>query len=338
MIEIRNTPIISTIKDIVETVRMELHLHGVPLLKDIKPTNNNIMVTCPVHKNGQEKTPSCGISVVEVIRPHKRIPVGTVNCFKCGYIAELPEFISYCFGHDDEGSFGFKWITSNFVNLSVEKRKPIDLNMSRNQSSESKEEFISEEELEKYRTYHPYMFERCLTEKVIDYFDVGYDEDKDCLTFPVHDKDGNSIFFQRRSIKGKQFLNDVTTLKAENLYGYHQVLKNLSWIKEVYITESPIDALTLWTFRKAAVATMQAIPTVSQIKLLQNLPIRKFISGLDDDEAGWEGEKRLKKSLSNTKLLYDIRFPKSHDNDAKMDINKMVQNGYDLNELSLVLL
>jgi hypothetical protein len=312
------------VEDIIDILIIELRASGSYLLKDQKMTTGNLMLTCINHGGGTEKKPSMGILTHDVVRPSpsgpKKHKAGSVNCFTCGYVADLPEFISACFGHDDRGYFGQKWIASNFINLSIDNRRDIQLDMSRDGNAIEEAKPIDEGELDSYRFIHPYMYERKLTDRVIEYFDVGYDKKKHCLTFPVHDLRGAPIFFQRRSISGKQFLNDVTTLKGTVLYGMYHVYKNLSWIDELYITESIIDALTLWGHRKAAVATMQAIPTPTQLALLRKVPIRQLINAQDMDDAGDKGAKRIRDVLSDSKLVYRAEF------DGK-DINELDDYG-----------
>jgi DNA primase len=322
LIDVWGTPVVSDVETIIETARTVIRSQGSYLLKDMKRTGRNIMLTCINHANGQERHPSMGIVTEDVRRGDRIIKAGTANCFTCGYTADLPEFISHLFGYNDKGFFGFKWITENFVNLSIENRKDLDIDMSRNTRSDEQRPVIDESELDQYRYTHPYMYERCLTDKVIEYFDVGYDAKTDCLTFPVHDLDGSVRFIQRRSVKGKRFQNDITKLKSEMLYGLYQVYQNLSWIKEVAVTESIIDALTFWVHRIPAVATMQAIPTPTQIKLLKNLPVRTLIDALDKDEAGQKGSSKLKEHLGNSKLIYKAVWP----NQFK-DVNELEQNG-----------
>jgi DNA primase len=316
MIEIWGTPVIAEVGDILDLLILELRASGSHLLEDRKETNKNIMLTCIAHGDGSERKPSMGISTEDVVRGGKEYKAGIVNCFTCGYTADMPTFVSHCFGHNDAGYQGFKWITANFVNLSIENRRDLDLDMSRNTFSDAQNAGIEESELALYRFIHPYMYDRKLTDKVIDYFDVGYDREKDCLTFPVHHHEtGQAMFFQRRAIGRKQFLNDVTTLKGEMLYGLYQVYQNLSWIEEIYVVESPIDALTLWTRRKAGVATMQAIPTSHQIKLLKKLPVRAIVCAQDNDDAGDNGARRLKEELGNAKIVYRAMFSGKDIND-----------------------
>lgn len=57
--------------DILETLQHELHNNNVNLLSKITDTPNNVMLSCPYHKGGQEKKPSAGI--------HKK--TGEFHCF-----------------------------------------------------------------------------------------------------------------------------------------------------------------------------------------------------------------------------------------------------------------
>lgn len=66
----------SLIADIREYVKIKT---GILYLRTIKRTGNNIMVTCPFHKGGQERKPSCGIRIT----PDDFSSIGTVHCFTC---------------------------------------------------------------------------------------------------------------------------------------------------------------------------------------------------------------------------------------------------------------
>lgn len=321
--EVWGTPVLAEVEEIVDLARTELRMKGLDVLRDMKPMHNNIMVTCIAHGDGTEKKPSLGISTADVIRNKRRYPAGTCNCFTCGYTVDLPEFISNLYGHNDKGMFGYKWITENFVNLSIDKRKPLQLNMSREKSDEEIIKIIDEEVLKMYRFTHPYMFERKLNQKVIDYFDIGLDESAYAITFPVHDLYGNVRLIQRRSIVGKQFQNDEGAHRGEFVYGLYQVYKNLSWIKELYICESPIDALTCWVHRVPAVAIFGSRITATQVKLLRMLPVRRLISALDNDEAGNEGSEKLKKELGDTKMIWRLQYP-----EGKKDVNAMSEEQF----------
>jgi DNA primase len=256
----------------------------------------------------------------DITRDGKLHKAGTAHCFTCGYAADLPGFVSEVLGYNDAGMYGFKWITQNFVNLSIERRQPLKLDMSRGkkQSTVQESRDVSEEELDSYRYFHPYMFERKLTKEVIDYFDIGYDEEHNALTFPIHDhQTGKVMLIQRRTVVGKGFINDTSVSKGLFIYGLYQVYRNLDWIQRVFLCESPIDALTCWTHGEAAVATMGAAVTAAQLRLLRDVPVRSFVDALDNDKAGREAAKRIRAAIK-TKLLYRAWLP----DDCK-DINEL---------------
>jgi len=52
---------------------------GIRYFGRIKPTPNDIMVSCPFHKGGQERKPSCGIKRYA----DEKGSAGTVHCFSC---------------------------------------------------------------------------------------------------------------------------------------------------------------------------------------------------------------------------------------------------------------
>jgi DNA primase len=329
MITVWDQPVLANVRDIVTQLRTEIRAEGSELLRDLKPTNRNIMVTCPFHNNGTERKPSFGISTVETREGQKVYPAGTCHCFTCDYSSDLPEFISNIMGKQDKGMSGYKWITSRFSAVTVEQRKPLQLDMTRSKGRRGavqKVEYITEEELESYRYSHPYMYFRKLNDKVIDYFDVGYDKATDSLTFPVHDLTGGVVFVQRRAVAKKGFMNESIAAKGQVVYGLYHVYKNLSWIKEVVICESIIDALTCWVHRVPAVATLGALPTAKQVELLSQVPVRKYIVGYDNplmDEAGKKGAIRISDSLGKKKLIEYLKYP-----DGVKDINEMTEEQF----------
>lgn len=332
MITVWEQPVLATVQDIVNQLRTEVRIDGSPLLRDIKNTSRNIMVTCPFHGDGTEKKPSCGVSTVETREGTKVYPAGTVHCFTCAYTGDLAEFVSGVLGRQDKGMTGYKWITTRFASVTVAQRKPLQLDMTRGKKVVAASPIVTEEELQSYRYHHDYMYYRKLTDKVIEYFDVGFDPKTDSLTFPVHDLQGDVRFVQRRSVGSKTFMNESVAEKGKIVYGLHHVYKNLSWIKEVTICESIIDALTCWTHREPAVALLGALPTTFQIELLKRVPVKKYVIGLDNpliDEAGRKGADRLADELGRTKLINFLKFP-----EEVKDINAMTPEQFTNREIT----
>lgn len=222
-----------------------------------------------------------------------------------GESCSLEQLISRCFGKDDLGQFGLNWLKNNFLGDILDKRS-IYINTDRKPvKTNSNNNYIDEKELEQYRFYHPYMYERKLTNEVIDLFDIGYDENTDCITFPIKDKNGSCLFIARRHTKYKYFNYPNNVEKP--VYGIYELYKLKEFPNEIYICESMLDALTLWTYKKYAVA-LNGLGTRTQYEELNNLPCRKFILATDNDEAGMNARLRLRKNLKN-KIITEIQLP-----------------------------
>ena len=105
---INGIPFNCTVERIVEELQSQLRINHINLLQKVINTTDNVMVSCPYHKDGQERKPSAGIRKTD----------GTFHCFTCGEVHTLQEVISHCFGYYDDlvGSFGWKWLTKNFFN------------------------------------------------------------------------------------------------------------------------------------------------------------------------------------------------------------------------------
>lgn len=315
--EVNNHVILDDTQDILIELRKQLELNGVKRFAKFIDSGNNIQTNCPFHKEGQERKPSFGINK----------KTGECHCFGCGWSGTLSEMISNCFGKDDFGVYGNKWLIRNFLSVAVESRPDIDVDFYRRKkiTSETKK-YISEQELDSYRYTHPYMYKRKLTDEIIDLFDIGYDKNTECITFPNRDINGNCLFVARRSVKTKFFNYPQDVEKP--VYGLYEcnicakTIKN--WFPdEIIICESMIDALTCWVYGKYAVA-LNGTGNENQFKTLRNMPNRKFILATDMDEAGLKARERIRQSLGNkivTEYVWDINVAK--------DINDMNKEYFD---------
>lgn len=309
MIKVGETIINEDVENILTELKRQLEINGVKRFAKFIRTNNNIQTNCPFHKDGQEKKPSFGVSTID----------GMCHCFGCGWKGTLPEMISNVFGKDDFGVFGRQWLIRNFVSIEVENRPELDLNFSRSKTIEQ-QEFVSEATLSKYRLYHSYMYQRKLTDSIIELFDVGYDEESQCLTFPVRDINGNCVFVAKRSVNTKFFHYPSGVEKP--VYGLYELSK-IEQPDEIIICESMIDALTCWVYGKPAVA-LNGLGNALQMKQLRELPVRKFILATDMDEAGLRAREFIRAALRNkivTEYRWDLKIAK--------DINDMSKDYFD---------
>lgn len=279
------------------------------LFRDIKNSGNNLLVTCPFHNGGNERNPSMGILKSDIYRNGKLYPKGTYNCFTCDEAGMIDELISKVFGKNDGGHFGKQYISKNFVSVSVNERKKLELNLDRNKKVEKQIDYVDEAELDSYRWLHPYHKKRGLSDKVINYFDIGYDDATNTMTMPVRDYTGKTVFVYRRNVERKFFNNAVGTPRGLYVYGMYEVMKNISKIDELLVCEAPIDALSAWSNGKFAIATFTAQLTPVQISIIKQIPVRKIVSAYDNDEAGKKATAKLFKLLGNSKIQYRLIFP-----------------------------
>ena len=304
--------------DILTELQGQLHLNGYQLLNKIKELPDDIMVTCPYHKDGQERRPSAGF----------RKSDGQFHCLACGEIHSLQEVISFCFGNIDDmvGAFGWNWLLKNFATLQVEERKDVKIDLERN-NIPSKTALVanqggsgngvldavadypvlcvSEEELDGYRYTHPYMYKRGLTDEVIEEFDIGYDKNTRCITFPIRDIYGRTLFVARRSVSTKYFNYPLGAEKP--LYGLYELHQQGVFPSTVIVCESMLDALSFWTVGKYAVA-LNGLGNELQFKQLRDLPCRELVLCTDMDKAGLKARKRIRQNVKN-KLIFEYFLP-----------------------------
>lgn len=300
-----------TLHQLLLDLRNSLSQNGIYMLHTIKPVGNNIMVSCPSHKNGQEKKPSCGISLTDTYKGDRKIPAGTAHCFTCDYTATITEFISLCFGYKDGGLFGNKWIKANY-NVATSRTRHVNLNFNVRTSTKKHYDTIDDNLLEPYRYTVDYMYKRGLTDDVIEQFDIGYDEEQDAITIPVPDLKGDIKWVQRRLIKHKQYIIPQGINKTDFLLGASEVIKQHKEKDPVYIVESPFNMLTLWSMNYPAICLF-GTGGGNQYEMLRKLPIRHYIIALDPDEAGRKGSRKLLKELNTYKILSKLNYTDSRD-------------------------
>lgn len=290
-----------SLEDILTELVSQLRANGSQLISKQRNSGDHIQITCPYHSDGMERKPSAGI----------RKSDGVFHCFACGEVHSLQEVISHCFGHYDDlvGKWGWQWLLRNFATVEVEERKDVDLDFSRNSvvrnRSVRRNQFVTEEELDKYRYTHPYLYKRGMTDEIIELFDLGWDSDMQAITFPVRDVHGNCLFIARRSVKTKFF--HYPSLSEKSVYGLYELYSLDKFPDEIWITESMIDALRLWGVGIYACA-LNGLGSNNQYKQLSNMPCRVFVLATDMDTAGLNARQNIRKNVKN-KLFMQVFLP-----------------------------
>lgn len=321
MLVINNIPILVPVQTIITELNMQLKIQGKSYLTNMKQNSNNIICSCPFH--GEDKHPSFSI----LIRERNGVPEGTYNCLACkrhGSISKLISALLYD-KEDDMGTYGDRYILDNYADYELDNRETAFKLPNRKKNIESVS-YISEEELDSYAFYHPYITNtRGISEHIIRLFDVGYDahfklvddgNEIPCITFPVKDIDGNCLFIARRAIYTKLFHypKDV----AKPLYGLHELSYVPYWeSKTIYVTESIINCLSLWSAGYFAIALNGTGDDV-QAEAIKGLPNRNIVLALDTgDSAGMIGTNKLLDALKYNKILSWLKMP------CKTDINEL---------------
>ena len=328
MIKLQDTIIQSDTQSVLNMLKFDLAQHGVDRFHQFRHNGDNVQTSCPFHKNGQERKPSFGVNG-EIDKCH---------CFACGWSGTIEEMISELYGYQDEGKFGKRWLIKRFNTIEIESRPNIlegfngrKINLSKGiyksiettskgksgemgkagqgneyeknrDLEEGDKTVITEEELDKYRYIHPYHYERGLTDEIIERFDIGYDRDRECITFPIRDIEGNCVFVATRSVKTKFF--GLPQGLEKPLYQAYRFTQGE--YKEAYICESFLNCLTLWKYGLPSIA-MIGTGNRRQYEILNKLPVRTYILAFDPDEAGRKATERFRKNVRG-KILKEVIY------------------------------
>lgn len=312
----------------IEKAVEKLSEHG--LIRANRITGDYYSIYCPIHKDGTERKPSCGILLREQYKNGQRYPAGWCHCFTCGYAHTLPELVSDLLKARNMSGSGLDWLKQYVPGFDgsqsdIELLIPKDLMSSLTNNfaleyirniTEPKSSYVSEEELASYRFTVPYMYERKLTDEIIELYDIGFDPNHvpsgrkkplPCITFPVRDINGNTLFICRRSIEGKYF--NYPTGITKPVYGLYEIPKGC---KSLVICESCLDSHVSVRYGKPSVALL-GTGNSYQINQLKQLGMREFVIFTDGDDAGRKAAAKLKKALQSVAIVWVVPTPDDKD-------------------------
>ena len=314
MIKLQDTIIQTDTQSVLDRLKFDLAQKGLNRFAVVRLNGENLQTNCPFHKNGQERKPSFGVNG-EIDKCH---------CFSCSWSGTIEEMISELYGYQDEGKFGKRWLIKRFNTVEIETRPNImegfhgrniknDILGGRCSSnipdkiSYNQDTYISDEELDKYRYIHPYLYERGLTDEIIERFDIGYDRERKEITFPVRDIEGRCVFVAGRSVERKFF----RLPKGIDKPIYCADKFRTGAYRTAYITESFLNCLTCWKYDKPAIA-MLGTGNKKQYEILNKLPVREYILAFDPDEAGRKATERFKKNVHG-KIIKELVYSDNRD-------------------------
>ena len=265
---------------------------------DVHVRGDEVSFTCPYHKDGQESHPSCSIHDNPSDSQH-----GIFHCFTCGASGSIIDLIATCFNGDI--LFATDWLVERFGDIILVKEEflpEIELN-------NPSKQYLDESVLDEYSYFHPYMFQRGLTEETIRKFKLGCTPDGEFITFPCWDEHNRLIGIFKRSVKDKKFVIPKGLDKPIYLLNF---VKNEN-CSRVVVCEGNFDALMSWQYGSPAICLFGAGTPKSQIEILNKSGIFHFILMYDNDEAGRKGAERFKKFIGQDKLVTDIIMPTGKD-------------------------
>lgn len=290
MLSVSGIPVLASTVDILHRIRRETGL-----LRDIHVNGDKALITCVSHADGRENKPSCLIN----LQATAEYKAGDWKCFACNEHGSIAKLVGIAYKQNE--LWGTKWLLQNYAS-GAENRNACFHVPSRIKKG-AFNPTITEEELDQYRYIHPYMYERHLTDDIIEKYDIGYKDGY--ITFPIRDENGKLLFLAKRNVHKKEF---ILPPKLDKPLCYLYEAQTYFNTKYIYIVESLLNALTLAKWGQPAIALL-GTGTARQIQHLKTLPYRKLILALDNDDAGHLGARKiiyaLKDKLTERLLLKD---------------------------------
>lgn len=148
--------------------------------------------------------------------------------------------------------------------------------------------------------------------EVIERFQLGFDPMREHATIPVRDHTGELLGIIRRVLReggGPKYLHPKGLPTSELLFG--------SWLplpKRVFLTEGPLDAISLWDVGLPALAQFGSHLKAAQAELLHRLGVHSVCVWPDNDQAGIEGLKKTRDVLTGIRM--EVVIPREEFKDA----------------------
>lgn len=169
-----------------------------------------------------------------------------------------------------------------------------------------------------------YLLDRGITAEIQAYFQTGLGRNNDAVALPWHDVMGRIVNIKYRSIKGKEFWFSKGGQPIKNhVYGLFAVKEKD--FKEVWVVESEIDALYLWSVGIPAIAFGGASINDIQKNLILNTGIESLIIVTDNDVVGHRFAKVLNEEFGGIFNCSRIKFP-----EGVKDVNELTAEQLDL--------
>ena len=269
-------------------------------------TSNDFLCYCPFHSN--RHTSSFSVSK----------EYGAFICFNpaCGESGTLIELIKRVLNKNDFQAMRLVFskqeeALDNFEEIMAEmfKDKPDFVEFPQSKINELSTSLTLN------KVARDYFISRGINEMSMSHFELGYSENQNMVTVPVHTLDGLPIGLVGRSIEGKSFKNSTNLPKSKTLFNIHRAKKIGD---HVIIVESSFDAIRVHQAGfPNVVATLGGFLSNDQHNLL-NRHFNKITIMTDNDLAGRELGSGIAYKLKNKDILWSsFEYGKIYPHDAK---------------------
>lgn len=284
------------IKSIIKEIGLEI----------VGETNNDFLCYCPFHSN--RHTSSFSVS-----REKGAFICFNPSCGEAGTLTELVRRIT----HKNE------YEVLRFI-LSKETEALENFDDLLSEAMEDKPDFeeFSQETLSKLHAGllsndkpKDYFNSRGINLESAEHFELGYSDNMNMVTVPVHSPEGVPIGIVGRSIEGKAFKNSTNLPKSKTLFNIHRAKKIGD---HIIVVESSFDAIRIHQAGfPNVVATLGGFLSTEQHRLL-NRYFNKITIMTDADLAGRELGLSIANKLRNKDILWSsYTYGKIYPHDAK---------------------
>ena len=255
-----------------DQVRRSLLASGITIVYEVE---SDFIIFCPYHNN--YRSPAGEVAKES----------GLFYCFGCQESHTLIELVM----HVTKRSY---FEAARMIDSKKDDRNFIEILESKLNVKPEFEEFdntliekLNQSALSSQRAAQYYMGRGITKDSVLTY-KLGYSENQDMVTIPVHSPDGMCIGFVARSVEGKEFKNTPGMKKSNTMFNLFRAKR----FDKVFVVESSFDAIRLEQVGAHAVATLGASVSGKQRELLKKYFNNVIILG-DNDDAGREMAKKL---------------------------------------------
>lgn len=166
---------------------------------------------------------------------------------------------------------------------------------------ERKRIVLAEEELTKYTQRHSYLSTRNIAPKVEAFFQTRYASEAKAVVIPWRHPNGELANIKFRKVRGKAFWYARQASPIRDLvFGLDKIHKH--GLAEVEVCEAEIDAMSLWSIKKPAIALGSASISRKQIDAIKRSPIEKLIISTDSDKAGEKVAEQIRQAFPEISL------------------------------------